>query len=108
MWLRDYGIDIGCVQVTARRHPDGSALITARRLLPPGAAEDYLVQRRQREVEESEREATTRRRNSVTIILEAAALEPGTLLRLELSRLGDAEAAVSAAIEEDPQFGEAE
>ena len=108
MWLREHDIDIGCVQVTTRRHPDGSALITARRLLPPPAAEDYLVRRRQREAEESEREATTRSRNSVTILLEAAALEPGTPLRLKLSRLGDAEAAVRAAIEQDPRFGEAE
>ena len=97
MWLREHDIDIGCVQVTTRRHPDGSALITARRLLPPPAAEDYLVRRRQREAQESEREATTRSRNSVTILLEAAALEPGTPLRLKLSRLGDAEAAVRAA-----------
>ena len=108
MWLREHDIDIGCVQMTTRRHPDGSALITARRLLPPPAAEDYLVRRRQREAEESEREATTRSRNSVTILLEAAALEPGTPLRLKLSRLGDAEEAVRAAIEEDPRFGEAE
>ena len=108
MWLREHDIDVGCVQVTTRRHPDGTALITARRLLPPPAAEDYLVRRRQREAEESEREATTRSRNSVTILLEAAALDPGTPLRLKLSRLGDAEAAVRAAIEQDPRFGEAE
>jgi len=108
MWLRDHDIDVGCVQVTARRHPDGSALVTARRLLPPPAAEDYLVQRRQREAKEIEREATTRSRNSVTILLEAAALEPGTRLQLKVSRLGDAEEAVRAAMEEDPRFGEAE
>ena len=109
MWLRDHDIDIGCTEVTARRNPDGSALITSRRLLPPPAAEDYLVKRRQRETEEIRREVSTRSRNSVTILLEAGAVVPDTLLRLKLSRLGeDAQAALAAAIGREPAFAEAE
>lgn len=108
MWLRDYDLDIGCVEVTARRHPDGSALITSRRLLPPPAAEDYLVKRRQREVEETEREVTTRSRNSVTILLEAGALRPGQPLRLNVDRLGEAQTAIEAAIEQNPLVAQAE
>jgi hypothetical protein len=108
MWLRDYGLDIGCVEVRTRRHPDGTALITARQLLPPPAAEDYLVKRRHREVEETEREATTRSRNSVTILLEAGTLEAGQPLRLKLDRLGEAQAALEAAIAREPSIAEAE
>ena len=35
LWLREYGIDIGCVEVTARRVAEsGQAVISARQLLP--------------------------------------------------------------------------
>jgi hypothetical protein len=66
------------------------------------------VKRRQREVEETEREVTTRSRNSVTILLEAGALQPGQPLRLDVDRLGDARSAVEAAIARDPLIAQAE
>jgi hypothetical protein len=108
MWLRDYELDIGCVEVTARRHPDGSALVTSRQLLPPPAAEDYLVKRRRRESQEATREDTTRSRNSVTILLEAGVLEAGQLLRLNVDWFGDASTAIKDAVEREPLIGEAE
>ena len=108
MWLREHAIDVGCIQITTRRHPDGSAVISSRRLLPPPVAEDYLVQRRQREATEIAREATTRSRNSVTILQEAGALEPGVILELRTSRMGDAEQALRDRIKQEPLFGEAE
>ena len=46
VWLRDYGIDIGVIEVSVRRAPDsGQALIATRQLLPLPEAEDYLVRR---------------------------------------------------------------
>jgi hypothetical protein len=109
MWLRDYGLDIGCVQVRARSTGDGNAVISARQLLPPPAAEEYLVRRRHREAEEESREATTRRRNSVTILLEAAALSRGQPLKLRTSRFSDAmREKAEAAIRDDPRIGEVE
>jgi hypothetical protein len=108
MWLRDYGLDIGCTEITVRRHPDGNALLSSRRLLPPPAAEDYLVKRRKRDVEEVTREVTTRRRNSVTILLEAGALEPGETVRLKIDWFVEAREALERIIANEPLFGEAE
>lgn len=53
LWLREFGIDIGCIEVSARR-VDGSrqAVISARQLLPLPETEDYLVRRRRKEQEE--------------------------------------------------------
>jgi hypothetical protein len=53
LWLREYGVDIGCVEV-ALRQVDGSrtAVLSARQLLPLPDAEDYLVRRRRKEQEE--------------------------------------------------------
>lgn len=74
LFLIDLGLDIGCIEITAKRHGNGHAILTSRQLLPPPAAEDYLVKRRRREVEEEEREAPTRRRNSVTVLDEAGVI----------------------------------
>jgi hypothetical protein len=53
LWLRDYGIDIGCIEVVAHRAAGSHhAVISARQLLPLPEAEDYLVRRRQKEQEE--------------------------------------------------------
>jgi hypothetical protein len=53
LWLREYGIDIGCIEVSARRAPGSSqAVVSARQLLPLPEAEDYLVRRRHKEQEE--------------------------------------------------------
>jgi RecB family endonuclease NucS len=84
LFLIDHGLDIGCVEVTARRHGESHIILTSRQILPPPAAEDYLVKRRRREQEEEVREATTRRRNSVTVLSEADAIPVGTELRLNL------------------------
>ena len=45
LWLRDHDIDIGCVQITARRHSEKGAVVSARQLIPLPEAEDYLVRR---------------------------------------------------------------
>jgi hypothetical protein len=53
LWLREYDIDIGCIEVSARSLPSSTqAVITARRLIPLPEAEDYLVRRRRKEQEE--------------------------------------------------------
>lgn len=55
LWLREFGIDIGCIEVSARRVPGSSqAVISARQLLPLPEAEDYLVRRRRKEQEEEQ------------------------------------------------------
>lgn len=82
LFLIDHGLDIGCIEVTARRHGASHVVLTSRQILPPPAAEDYLVKRRRREQEEEVREATARRRNSVTVLDEAAAIPAGTDLQL--------------------------
>jgi hypothetical protein len=53
LWLREYDIDVGCVEVSARRVADSNqAVISARQLLPLPEAEDYLVRRRRKEQQE--------------------------------------------------------
>jgi hypothetical protein len=53
LWLREYDIDIGCIEVSARRVSDSTqAVISARQLLPLPEAEDYLVRRRRKEQDE--------------------------------------------------------
>ena len=73
---------MGCVEVSPRMLLGGGYVVTARQLLPLPAAEDYLVKRRRRAKAEEEHEAIARSRNTVTILLEANAIEPGTELRL--------------------------
>ena len=77
LWLRDHEIDIGCVQVTARRHSDTGAVVSARQLIPLPEAEDYFVRRRQREQEEETRRSARRRTNSVTVLIRASAVQAG-------------------------------
>lgn len=84
LFLIDHDLDIGCIEVTARRQGDAHVILTSRQILPPPAAEDYLVKRRRREQEEEVREATTRRRNSVTVLDEHDAIAAGTELQLNL------------------------
>jgi hypothetical protein len=53
LWLNEHGVDIGCIEVSARRVPGGGqAVISARQLLPLPEAEDYLVRRRRKDQEE--------------------------------------------------------
>ena len=59
LWLHEYGIDIGCIEVSARRVTGGNqAVISARQLLPLPEAEDYLVRRRRKEQEEEQGRAS--------------------------------------------------
>ncbi len=108
LWLRDYELDIGCIEISARRLPDGHAVISSRQLLPLPVAEDYLVRRRRRERDEEQREASTRRPNVVTQLLEANAIEPGTELTLALDAFTQEERAlVRQQVEEEPDTGTA-
>ena len=109
LWLRDVGLDIGCVEVSPRRLPGGGYVVTARQLLPLPAAEDYLVKRRRREKAEEGHEASARSRNAVTILLEAKAIEPGTELSLNLGQFSREERAViEPAVQSNPEVGLAE
>ena len=109
LWLRDVGLDIGCVEVSPRSLPNGGYIITARQLLPLPAAEDYLVKRRRREKAEEEHEASGRSRNTVTILLEANAIEPGTELSLNLDRFSPEERArIEPEVQNNPEVGVAE
>jgi hypothetical protein len=109
LWLRDYELDIGCIQVSTRRFSDGSAVVTSRQLLPLPVAEDYLVKRRRREKEEEQREASSRRPNVVTELLAASVIEPGTELQLRLDAFTQAQrAAIEEGIQRDPELSVAE
>jgi hypothetical protein len=109
LWLRDVGLDIGCVEVSPRSLPGGGHVVTARQLLPLPAAEDYLVKRRRKEKAEEDVEASTRSRNTVTILLEADAIEPGTELRLNLAQFSAEErAALEPEVQSNPDVGLAE
>lgn len=89
MWMnQQLGLDIGCVRITARRLPDGSAVVASRLIVPPPAARDYLVGVRNREREEERlREASSlvRRPNAVPRLIAADAVTAGTILKLRLS-----------------------
>ena len=89
MWMhQQLGLDIGCVRITARRLPDGSAVVASRLIVPPPAARDYLVGVRNREKEEERlREASplVRRPNAVPRLIARDAVPAGTVLGLRLS-----------------------
>jgi hypothetical protein len=106
LFLLELGLDIGCIQVTARKGVEGRAILTTRQILPPPAAEDYLVKRRSREVEEERKEAVTRRRNSVTVLDQAEIFEAGddVLLNLEAFTL-EQRTAIEERIAVDADFG---
>jgi hypothetical protein len=109
LWLRDYDLDIGCIEVTARRLADGTAVVTSRQFLPLPVAEDYLVKRRRREKAEEEREAPTRRQNVVTELLAAGAVEPGTELKLRMGSFTQGQReAIQGGMVEHPDVGVAE
>jgi len=109
LFLIDHGIDIGCIEITARRHGDSHAILTARQILPPPAAEEYLVKRRRREQEEEVREASARRRNSVTVLDEAQAIPVGTEIPLHVGAFTPPQrAAIEARIAASPDYGVAE
>ena len=109
LWLRDHDIDIGCVQITARRHSEKGAVVSARQLIPLPEAEDYLVRRRRREQGEETRRFARRRANSVTRLNRAGAVKAGDPIRLNVQWLTAAwQPAVEKLIAESPAIGEAE
>jgi hypothetical protein len=109
LFLIDHRLDIGCIEITARKHGEGHAILTSRQILPPPAAEDYLVKRRRRELKEEERESSARRRNSVTVLDEAAALAPGTPIVMHLDAFTpEQRMEIERQIEADPAYGLAE
>jgi hypothetical protein len=110
IWLHDdYGLDIGCIQISAKRLPDGNAVLTSSQLLPLPVADDYLVRRRRRERAEEEREASGRRPNVVTELVVAGAIQVGTELRLRFDAFTQAQrAAIEDGIRRDPDLGMAE
>lgn len=109
LWLRDVGLDIGCVQVTVRKTGDSVAVVTARQLLPLPSAEEYVVRRRKRVQEEETKEGATRRRNAVTVLLEADAIPTGTPLKLKLDALtAEWRPPVEKLLEAEPDAGIAE
>ena len=112
MWMhQELGLDIGCVRVTARRLPDGGAIVSSRLILPPPAAEDYLVGVRRREGEQEERlrrEQPVRRPNAVPRLLAAGVPAPGAKLVLRLDTFTQKEQdLVGMLLESDPSAGEA-
>lgn len=109
LFLIDLGLDIGCIEVTARRSGDGDAILTARQVLPPPAAEEYLVKRRRRDLEEEHREARARRRNSVTVLDEAGLVGAGDEVQMKLQTFTpEQRAAVQTRATDDPNYTVAE
>ena len=106
LWLRDFGVDIGCIQVTARLLDGESAMITSRQLLPLPVTEDYVVRRRRREQEQEVRSRRGRGANSVLVLAEAGLIEEGTVLRLGLDTLNSQwRPDVERLLEEHPDMG---
>lgn len=112
MWMhQELGLDIGCVRITARRLPDGSAVVSSRLILPPPAAEDYLVGVRRREGEEERlrRARPVRKPDAVPRLLAAERIPAGAKLKLRLASLTQKEQEyVGKLLEKDPSAGEAE
>jgi hypothetical protein len=109
LWLQEYELDIGCIEITARRLTDGNAVVTSRQILPLPVADDYLVQRRRKERAEERQEASRRRPNVVTELLAAGALEPGTELKLKVEQLTKEEQKLIApGLQHNPLLGQAE
>lgn len=109
LWLGELGLDIGCVELRARRLSETHAVLTTRQILPPPEAKDYLVRRRRREtLEDEKKEASGRRRNSVTVINEHGSVETGTEICLNLASFSDDHrSALTAEIGKDPRYGKA-
>lgn len=86
LWLQEYEINIGCIEITARRLADRNAIIISCQTLPLPAADYYLAQRRRTERAEERREASGCRPSVVTELLSAGAIEAGTELTLKLDQ----------------------
>ena len=109
LWLRDFNIDIGCIEVTARSRGDGSVVVNARQILPLPQAEDYLVRRRLREERDEVKRRGSRGGNSIGVLAEAGLLTTGTVVRLGIETLNARwREPVAALLAESPEMGEAE
>ena len=105
LWLRDRGIDIGCIEVTAHLHDDRTAVLTARQLLPLPEAEDYLVRRRRKEQQEETRRSDRRKLSSVAILTRAGVLAEGDDVPLRVEAFSaDDRPAIEAAVGADPSL----
>ncbi len=108
LWLNDFGLDIGCIELKVRRLSGEEAMLVARQILPPPEAADFLVRRRKREEAEEEKEARAKQRNAVTVINEAASIPDGTELTLVLEAFSEEQRpAIVAQVEENPKYGKA-
>jgi hypothetical protein len=87
LWLRDHDIDIGCVEVTARKVSTDTAVLSSRSVIPLPVAEDYLVRRRRKEQEQEDRKTRQRRsETSVALLSCVGAVKPGDELRLKVDQ----------------------
>jgi len=87
LWLREFDLDIGCVEVAVRSTGDGKAVLSSRQIIPIPEAEDYLVRRRRREQEEEHARRGERGASSIAVLAAAGVLQPGQELRLGLETL---------------------
>lgn len=108
LWLRDRGIDIGCIEVTAHRQSPSAALLTARQILPLPEAEEYLVRRRRKEASEQTRRSERRALSSVAILVKSGVLEEDDILELITGAFtGEERPVVEERVNEDPTLGRA-
>jgi hypothetical protein len=110
LWLRDHGIDIGCVEVTARQVSADAAVLSSRSVIPLPEAEDYLVRRRRKEQKEEERKTRQRRsENSVALLIRVGAVKPGDELTLKVNQFTKAlQPKIEELLAQDPAAGIAE
>jgi hypothetical protein len=110
LWLRDHNIDIGCVQVTARKVSEDAAVPSSRSVVPLPVAEDYLVRRRRKEQKEEERRTRQRRsETSVALLARVAALGQGDVLRLKVDQFTkELQPRIRQLIAEEPDVAVAE
>lgn len=108
LWLNDLGLDIGCVELRARKVGSDKAVLVSRQILPPPEAADFLVRRRKREEAEEKKEARAKQRNAVTVINENDALEKGAELSLIPQAFNDEQRpAIEGRIAESPDYSKA-
>mgnify|MGYP000868154881 CR=1 FL=1 len=109
LFLREFDLDIGCVEVAARRLAVGQLILTSRLLIPLPQAEGYMVGMRKREQAEREQLQRQRTPNAVPVLLDAAAIAPGTEVRFRLEQLSSKQRAlVEPFLEAHPDAGVAE
>lgn len=110
LFLRDFELDIGCIEVSLHRTGEGSstAILSSRQLLPLPEAEDFLVSRRRRDAAEEKRTKKKRMPNACRILIEAGAVDPNTTLKLSTEKLGIWKEGVEAWLADNAGADEAE